>query len=184
MEKRELKEITLKSGETLILREPDAEDAEAIIEYLNIIGGETDNLLFGRGELNLTVEQEAEYIKKVRNDPNRLMILGIINGQIGAIAQISCLHGRRVWHNSELAISVRKAFWRKGIGSTLMQELIFFAKNHKLIRNISLGVRASNHTAISLYEKFGFVKTGVHKNYFCINGEYDDEYIMDLYLEK
>ena len=73
---------------------------------------------------------------------------------------------------------------RQGIGSTLMQELIFFAKNHKLIRNISLGVRASNHTAISLYEKFGFVKTGVHKNYFCINGEYDDEYIIDLYLEK
>ena len=66
MEKRELKDITLKSGETLILREPDAEDAEAIIEYLNIIGGETDNLLFGRGELNLTVEQEAEYIKSAQ----------------------------------------------------------------------------------------------------------------------
>jgi len=50
--------------------------------------------------------------------------------------------------------------------------------------NISLGVRASNYNAIRLYEKFGFRKVGVHKNYFYINGKYDDEYIMDLYLDK
>jgi len=35
-----MKEIKLKNGETAILRTPTKEDAKAMIEYLNIIGGE------------------------------------------------------------------------------------------------------------------------------------------------
>lgn len=43
-------ERTLKTGETLILRAPIEEDAKDMIEYLNIVGGESDNLLFGKDE--------------------------------------------------------------------------------------------------------------------------------------
>ena len=71
-----------------------------------------------------------------------------------------------------------------GVGSAVMEELIRFAKDHELIKNISLGVKASNERAIKLYERFGFVKVGSHKDYFNINGEYDDEYIMDLHIDK
>lgn len=31
---------------------------------------------------------------------------------------------------------------------------------------------------------WSFEKVGLHRNYFNIKGEYDDEYIMDLYLDK
>lgn len=64
-----IKEITLKSGDTLILRAPIEEDAKNMIDYLNIVGGESDNLLFGKDEFRLSVEQEVEYIKKVHQDP-------------------------------------------------------------------------------------------------------------------
>lgn len=53
-------------------------DAAAIIEYLNQVGCESDNLLFGKDVFHLTVEQEMEYIKKVRNDSNTLMVIGVI----------------------------------------------------------------------------------------------------------
>jgi len=33
-----------------------------------------------------------------------------------------------------------------------------------------------------MYEKFGFTKIGVHKNNFNVNGNFDDEILMDLYL--
>lgn len=91
---------------------------------------------------------------------------------------------KRIAHNSEVAISVKKEYWGIGVGSAVMEELIRFAKDHELIKNISLGVKASNERAIKLYERFGFVKVGSHKDYFNINGEHDDEYIMDLYLDK
>ena len=179
-----LKEITLKNGELLILREPLESDAKEMIDYLNTVGGERDNLLFGKGEFRLTLEQEMEYIKKVGNDPNMRMILGFINNSIVSIAEIRSLSRKRIAHNSEIAISVKKDYWGNGIGSAVMEELIRFAKEHKEIKNISLGVKASNRNAIRLYEKFGFVKVGVHKDYFYINENYDDEWIMDFYLDK
>lgn len=70
-----------------------------------------------------------------------------------------------------------------GIGTTVMKVLIDFAKNHETIKTISLGVKASNKKAQHLYEKLGFEKVGVHRNFFNIDGNYDDEILMDLYIE-
>ena len=177
-----LNEISLKNGQKLMLRRPKVEDAENIIKYLNLVGGESDNLLFGKDEFRLTVEQEIEYIKKVSNGFNTLMILGLIDNGIVSIAQISSPNRKRIAHNSELSISVKKAYWNIGIGSAIMEELIKFGKEHSTIRNISLGVKASNYKAVKMYEKFGFKKIGVHKNYFNVNGDFDDEILMDLFL--
>ncbi|WP_294186420.1 GNAT family N-acetyltransferase [uncultured Clostridium sp.] len=177
----ELKEINLKNGQSLILRRPNANDAEKIIEYLNIVGGESDNLLFGKNEFHLSVEQEREYIKNLNNSKDAFMVMGIINNKVVSIAQIRKLGRKRIEHNSEIAISVKKEYWGLGIGSAVMSELIEFARNND-IRNIELGVKASNSKAIKLYEKFGFEKVGCHKNYFNVNGVFDDEILMDLSL--
>ena len=177
-----LKELKLKNGQQLVLRKPVVEDAEKMIKYLNIIGGQSDNLLFGQGEFHLTVEQEAEHIRKISIDGNTLMVLGIINDSIVSVAQISSPNRKRIAHNSEISISVMKEYWRNGIGEAVLEELIRFAKEHSIIKNVSLGVRASNKNAISLYEKLGFKQVGVHKGYFNVNGEIDDEIIMDLYI--
>ena len=37
MEKRKLREVTMKTGEYLILREPEEGDAKGMIEYLNTV---------------------------------------------------------------------------------------------------------------------------------------------------
>ncbi len=175
-----LKEIQLKSGQLLVLRKPIIEDAEKMVDYLNIVGGESENLLFGKGEFRLTVEQEMEHINRVSNDANTLMILGIIDNNIVSVAQISIPNRKRIAHNSEVSISVKKDYWGNGIGSAVMEELIRFAKEHSIIKNISLGVKVSNNNAIRMYEKFGFKKVGLHKDYFNINGQFYDEILMDL----
>jgi RimJ/RimL family protein N-acetyltransferase len=177
-----LKEVKLKNGQQLILRKPIVEDAAKMIEYLNAIGGESDNLLFGKNEFHLTVEQEAEYIKKLSTDANTFMIIGVINDSIVSVAQITSPNRKRIAHNSELSISVKKEYWRNGIGKAVLEELIRYAKEHSEIRNVSLGVKASNRNAIRLYEKLGFQQIGIHKGYFNVNGELDDEILMDLHL--
>ena len=175
-------EVQLKNGHSLTLRKPLEDDAEEIIQYLNIVGGESDNLRFGKNEFHLTVEEEREFIRRLNNDNSKLMILGLIENNIVGIAQISSSNMKRIAHNSEIAISVKKEYWRQGIGSMMIEQLIQFAKDQGKIKNISLGVKASNHNAIKLYEKFGFKKVGVHKNFFNINGEYDDKILMDLHI--
>jgi RimJ/RimL family protein N-acetyltransferase len=177
-----LNEILLKDGKKLILRKPLIEDAENIVNYLNLVGGESNNLLFGKDEFRFNVEQEKEFIKNINNDMNSIMILGLINNIIVSVALISGNNRKRIAHNSELAISVKKDFWNAGIGRAVMNELIHFVKEHDTIKIISLGVKASNLKAINMYEKCGFIKVGIHKNYFNINGEFDDEILMDMYL--
>ena len=177
-----LKKIQLKNGKQLVLRKPIIEDAKKMIEYLNVVGGESENLLFGKDDFHLTVEQEMEHIKNISTDVNTLMLLGIINNDIVSIAQISGSNKRRIVHNSEVFISVKKDYWRVGIGFIVMQELIRCQKEVGKIKNISLGVKASNKNAIDMYEKCGFEKVGVHKNYFNIDGNFDDEIIMDLHI--
>jgi len=175
-------EIELKNGQHLILRKPNTEDAEKIIEYLNLVGGESDNLLFGKDKFRFNVVQEIEYIKNISNNPNTLMILGVIDSNIVGCASISRSGIERIDHNSEVAISVKKDYWRNGIGNAIMEELIRVVKEQDTIKNIGLGVNANNKNAISMYEKLGFVKVGVHKDYFNINGNYVDEILMDLYI--
>ncbi|MFR1709313.1 MAG: GNAT family N-acetyltransferase [Clostridium sp.] len=178
-----LKIIKLKSGKELLLRRPKEEDAEAMIEYLNIVGGESNNLLFGKNEFRLTVEQEKEYIKSINDNENALMLLGIIDNKIISVSQVSASNRKRIAHNSELAISVKKEYWGMGIGTAVMESLIDFARSSNTIKTISLGVKGSNKKAQHLYEKLGFEKVGVHKNFFNIDGNYDDEILMDLYLD-
>lgn len=177
-----LREIKLRNGQQLVLREPTIEDAESIIKYANTVGGESDNLLFGKDEFHLTLEQEVEFIKKINTDNNILMIIGTINDEIVSLSHIGSSNRKRIAHNSEMSISVKKEYWRNGIATVVMEELIRFAKQHNAIKNVSLAVKANNSNAIALYEKFGFEKVGIHKNYFNINGIFDDEILMDLYL--
>lgn len=176
-----LRETALKDGKKLTVRIPEVEDAEEMVEYCNTVGGESDNLTFGKNEFHLNVEQEEEYIRNLKNNQNSLTILGIVDNTIVSMANIVGLKKKRLVHNSEIGISVRKDYWKNGIGSIMMEELIKFAKE-KGMRNISLGVRADNKNAIKLYEKFGFQQVGLHKDYFNINGVFYDEILMDLYI--
>lgn len=172
----------LKNGAQLILRKATVDDAKDIIEYLNTVGGESDNLLFGEGEFKLTVEQEKAYIENISKDKNSLLLLGVIDNKIASVSQIISANRQRISHNSELSISVKKEYWGNKVGSFVIEQLIKFAKNNKSIKNISLGVKEDNHNAIKLYKKHGFVEIGVHKNLFNINGDYYDEILMDLYI--
>lgn len=177
-----IKRTELKNGKVLVVREASINDAEAMIKYLNIVGGESDNLLFGKDEFLISIEQEKGYIESMRENENALMVLGIMDNNIVSIAQVAAPPRKRIAHNGELAISVKKEYWGMGIGAEIMKVLIEFAKETGVIKNISLGVKGDNHQGRSLYEKMGFEKVGVHKNFFNIDGVYYDEILMDLYL--
>lgn len=64
----------------------------------------------------------------------------------------------------------------------MLKLLIDYAKSKGTIKNITLKVRASNTRAMYLYKKLGFKRVGSHKNYFNINGKYDDVILMEQYI--
>lgn len=62
-------------------------------------------------------------------------------------------------------LAVRPDYRRMGIGETLVNELVVRLKEQK-VNCLTLEVRASNESAIALYEKLGFVQVGRRPNYY------------------
>ena len=166
----------------IIYREAETSDAGKFLEYCKRVGGESDNLTFGPEGLPFSISQTADYIRKVSGNPESAMILAFDEGELIGSGAISSVSGRaRFSHRKELAITVRKDYWRKGIGTGLMKVLIDFAKKNGA-EVLELQVRSDNESAIGLYKKFGFEKIGTYKNFFKIGGKYFDADFMNLYL--
>ena len=86
-----------------------------------------------------------------------------------AISEVS----RRRGHIISMAVSPERR--RSGVGTALLEELI--SRLEPLTRDIYLEVRASNRTAILLYEKFLFKVTGeVRRQYYP---DWEDAVIME-----
>ncbi|WP_195947622.1 GNAT family N-acetyltransferase [Paraclostridium bifermentans] len=178
-----MKEIKLKNGKTAILRSPIKEDAQAMIDYLNIIGGESDFITFGKNEFSMSVEAEQDYIERVNNMNNSKNVLIIIEDEIVGIASITSVQKERMKHNGTLGISLRKKYWGIGLGSEIMAYLIDWAKSNKITKKINLLVREDNIRGVKLYEKFGFEKEGLLKKDMYVNGVYYNTIAMGLYID-
>ena len=62
-------------------------------------------------------------------------------------------------------VAVHPDFRRRGIAEALVNELVARLKSRES-RSLTLEVRASNLSAITLYEKLGFSQIGRRKNYY------------------
>ena len=178
-----MKEIKLKNGKTAILRSPNKEDAQAMIDYLNIIGGESDFITFGKNEFSMSVEAEQDYIERINSMDNSNNVLIIIENEIVGIASITSVQKERMKHNGTLGISLRKKYWGIGLGSEIMAYLIDWAKSNKITKKINLLVREDNIRGVKLYEKFGFEKEGLLKKDMYVNGVYYNTIAMGLYID-
>lgn len=176
-------EYKLKDGRTLTLRDPAEADAPEMVDYLKVVGGETDFLLCDENGIEgLTVEGEIGWIRATLAAKNTKMFVGTIDGEIVLVCDVRAAARERVAHTAAVAISIKRSCWQVGVGSIAMQAMIDFAKSTDSLRLLSLEVRAGNERAIALYRRFGFVEVGRHKGRICVRGEYFDEILMDLDL--
>ena len=158
------------------------DDAEKILEYCKIIGGETENLTFGSEGVSFTLEQEQEYLERILRSDRQIYLVAVDDEEVVGTA-VSEAYGRpRLAHRGEISISVKKSMWGNHIGTRFMEEIIYFAKTPAHIEIISLEVRSDNERAISLYKKFGFEKIGTFHGFLKINGADIDCDIMTLHL--
>ncbi len=171
--------MTLRDGRCCTIRSVEPEDSLSMLQYMKIMLGETPFLLRTPEKFDYSPEEEARILDERKNDPRSLMLVAEMDGQIIASADV-CSHGRksRVQHRAELGISVRKDYWRQGIGSELMQRLITFAVQCGY-EQIELTVESKNHRALRLYMKYGFMVYGTRPcGMKYPDGSYDNDYLM------
>ena len=168
--------------EDIIIKEVAPEDAAKWLDFTRLTGSETENLSFGKEGLPISVEEEADFIRYINDDPHSVAFLAWKDNEIIGSGSLGGLP-RRMSHRASLGLSVAKAHWNKGIGSALLRRVIDWAGENG-IEIINLEVRSDNDSAIHLYEKFGFQKTGAVPAYFKIGDKYADCDIMYLDLRR
>ncbi len=174
--------MKLKNDLDLYIDKAKRTDALKIIEYLNIVGGESNYLLFGANEFHMSVEAEESFIDNLANLKTSALFVGKIENEIVCVGSLMGGQKTRIAHQADLAISVKKEFWQLGIGSCLMDVLIDFAKKNGQTEILHLGVKSDNINAQRLYRKKGFKEIGTYERFFKIDGNYFDEILMNLYL--
>ena len=173
----------LKNGDSITIREATKKDAQAMIDYIHTISGETDFLTFGEGEFDMSLEQEESFIDSLKTRDNALFIIAEIGGKI--VGNLSFAGGPRprIAHTGELGVSVLKKYWGQGIGTELMNYLIDWCKESNIIRKLNLKVRSDNHVAIHIYKKLGFSEEGIITREFYVNKRFYDSVVMGLWID-
>lgn len=155
MEKHKEKEFKLKDGSLCTVREARKEDAEKLLKYIKAAFGESDYLLRYPEEATWTIEEEGKILENFRNSKNTIMLIGIINDEVIAAANIGALKFMKNKHRTNIGISIAKEHWRKGLGTILFNEMENFAKNIGSTQ-MELEFIEGNEKAKKLYEKMGF----------------------------
>ncbi len=165
-----------------IIRKAQSEDAKRIIEFYNRVGGETDFLSFGRNEYTQTIKEVERTIESVTNSSGSCMLLLMKNNEIVGIGTIDSSLKPRLRHIGILGIVIRQSHIGKGLGRTLMNELIDRSKANGQTKKISLITRADNTNAIILYESLGFKQEGLFQYDTYDGTQYYDSLSMALFL--
>ncbi len=72
------------------------------------------------------------------------------------------------------------SFYSKGYGTEVADLIIKYAFERLNLNTIYLGVNTENLGAIKSYEKAGFIKDGVHREFVYNNGRYYDSVAMSI----
>jgi RimJ/RimL family protein N-acetyltransferase len=108
-------------------------------------------------------------------------VVAILDEKIVGWADITSLDRPIFSHAGTLGMGVLAPYRGMGIGRALLHAVIDSATIKGLSR-IELTVRELNKNAILLYQKFGFVKEGFHRQAVKVDGQYENHISMALII--
>jgi len=98
-------------------------------------------------------------------------LVGIVGLQRETMQKLA--HKAYIW-GMYVAPEARKL----GVGKALLQHALDHARDGMQVRQVNLGVNASNDAAIALYKSLGFEPFGIERGFMLLDGELHDEIHM------
>jgi RimJ/RimL family protein N-acetyltransferase len=170
-----------RNDQRVVLRMPKWEDLDGLMSLINPLVEEGAEI--SRSE-KVSREEEVDWLSGLlaRIEKGKAFLLvAEVNGEVIASSDINQLRGYEK-HVGVIGIVVKRGFRDLGIGTEIMRTLIDQARKMEL-RVLTLCAFASNKRALHVYEKVGFVQTGLIPKKHFKDGAYIDEVIMANVLE-
>ena len=146
----------LKNGKEVLIREACTEDAQTMIQFYNVVGGQTNYLSFGKDGFTMSLPEYENFLEKSKAENNSIVLIAEIDKVLVSIATITSSQKQRSEHVGTLGIVIAEEHCGFGLGRILMDQLISWAALNGVTKKITLTTRDDNATAIELYKKVGF----------------------------
>ncbi|PGS48354.1 GNAT family N-acetyltransferase [Bacillus sp. AFS041924] len=160
------------------IREVKLDDTEKIIQLMKEVENQSEFMLYGPGERNITIEGQRKQLEFIGKSSHSTILVaeetsGNLVGYLFAIGNSAM----RKKHSVYLVIGILKEYTGKGIGTELFYRLEDWATTQN-IQRLELTVVMENKAGIALYKKMGFEIEGTKRNSIIIDGTSFDEYDM------
>lgn len=173
----------IKNSQEIVIRYPVMADVKILTDYINTLSKEETFILF-QGE-QLTIDYEKKYLQSVIekiNKKQKIVLMVFIGDKLVAESSIE-MKDKAEGHIGRFGIAVAKEYRGLGIGKLLMTTIFNEAKkNLPDLKMIVLGCFSSNHNALKMYEKFGFIKYGTLPKGIKHKGQYVDNVCMYKFI--
>ncbi|MDP3869721.1 GNAT family N-acetyltransferase [Phenylobacterium sp.] len=123
------------------------------------------------------VSLDARQRRAASGAPGDLHLVAVIDGKAIGSASLNRFENRRA-HAGSIGMAVHDAYAGRGAGSAMMASIVGQADNWLNLARLELNVWSDNTRAIALYERFGFEREGVFRNYAWRDGAYADSVAM------
>lgn len=177
------KKVTMRNGGgQFILREATAEDAEAVLAYTKEILADSPYLMTTSEEFTQTASQQQEWLTRMAEDPNKLVIIAEFNELI--IGFLDFHNGNRIRnrHQGAFGMSVKREYRNAGVGKALLDALLEWAEGNTEIEKVTLEVFSDNAHAIALYKKLGFEMEGIKRKAIKTDTGYHNLFLMAKFV--
>lgn len=157
------------------LRYTIAEDAEPLRQWLLEPGILRGFPMGDQNEVDDSVKHWISYSKY------KSSLTATIDKKAIGLATLCLMPYRKLAHQCLVSIIVGGEARNKGVGTLLLNNLLYLAKDFFAIEVLYLEVYEDN-PAISLYRRFGFKEVGIQKYFMKDEGEYIGKIIMERVL--
>jgi len=180
-----MQKIILEGKEIVIrkLAPVDLKNPGRHLDYFNAI---LDEDLYISTNKRISVKEEKDYLENMlagQAKGDRVCLVAECGGKIISHVGSALMAGKQN-HIAVLGFAIANGFRRIGLGSVLMEKLLFLSAKDlsPKPRIIQSGIFSVNKASLALHEKFGFSRAALIPGQFMQDGKLMDEIIVQLYL--
>lgn len=166
----------------VVVREAIPDDAAEVLKHLEKTATETGFMTLGAEGTGISVAEEKEQLARLYASKNNVLYVALMGEEVIATASIKSDSSPKLQHIGELGIVIAKDYWGLGLGTAMMEELIYWAKESGVMKRLELTVQARNERARTLYERMGFTLEAIMPRGVKDNGEYLDVCLMSMMI--
>ncbi|HEX6128606.1 MAG TPA: GNAT family protein [Candidatus Limnocylindria bacterium] len=166
---------TARDGRRWTLRPARPTDSRGLARLFAAVRGEGRWLLTPPSAVS--EPSEAFFIGEMIRGGGGLALVAESDGEVIGNVLVSLERNAVSSHVGTLSIVIAKGWRDVGIGSDMVRSAQDWCREHGL-EKLALAVFPDNERAIAVYERSGFVREGLRRRQYRVEGEFRDELLM------